>query len=499
MFRYYNCKPIMTKEEVIMISLTTLKPEFDKAYSYAQMLTTCNKVAVGAIFVTGDKRIYSCNRNNDGYSCIVNNSCYKASVTGKYESCEETRKFCKATHAEVNLIESSKFKSLKSNEIENGILYLTRYPCLNCMEKIAESGIQTVYYCGTQEASDEVKNIAESKGILLTHYDQCDYEDRLHENWWTNDFYEKAYEVIEPDKKYPIVIPSYNRPRLKSVNTGFLSNMDEEHNYPIYIFVRESQKEEYENNLTNKYASIISYPDKVISNAGAVRRIMLKWLSQNGYKAAFSFDDDLLDIGHTERQYTQKGDPKAGRNKSHSNISKLLAMWQLSMDKAIQDYNILISGVMPEAFSWKPEYCMSSQSMLFNRGLPSQAVCLNVEGLVAAGLTYYDNSQCGHEDIDLTIRVIDSGNNICVFPFLAHNAPAMSIENWDFKDINERFAHQQEIMMRNHGDKEWVRFRDKRGLAQVTISWPQVRKFRGIKEYIFDIWNSGELIGGSNK
>ena len=36
-------------------------------------------------------------------------------------------------------------------------------------------------------------------------------EELLEIDCWTNDFYESAYKVVK-DRKYPIIIPSYNRP-----------------------------------------------------------------------------------------------------------------------------------------------------------------------------------------------------------------------------------------------------------------------------------------------
>ena len=103
-----------------------------------------------------------------------------------------------------------------------------------------------------------------------------------------------------------------------------------------------------------------------------------------GYDSAFSFDDDLLGITYTISGLTGNGDPKSKCIKN-PNVSKVLAMWQLSMEKAVKEKNVLISGVMPMGFSWKSEYCQSDHSMLWYRGLPSQAVCLNIKGLVEAG------------------------------------------------------------------------------------------------------------------
>ena len=71
----------------------------------------------------------------------------------------------------------------------------------------------------------------------------------------------------------------------------------------------------------------------------------------------------------------------------------------------------------------------------------------------------------------------------------------MSVENWNFKDMKERFSVQQNRMKDRYGSNPWVEFPDdKRGLPQVEIKWPQVRKSLGVDEYVFNIWNNGELL-----
>lgn len=471
---------------------------FDSAFEFAKCNSTCLKVNVGAVFAVPNRRAkngfklyHSCNRSNDvEKNCQVLKECYKAKVTGIYESCEETRKYCSAIHAEINMIENLKIENVNPS---NGVLYVTRYPCENCAKHVVEFGFTKVCYCGKQEISDEVKKIFEDNNVEVEWYPQYDYEFNYDpKSWWTEDLYNKAYDIIK-DRKFPIIIPSYNRPNPSAI-TGFLSKMNDEFNHDIFLFVRESQKEQYEKSNTHPYVKIISFPDESISNAGAVRRISLKWLYSKGYKCAFSFDDDLQSI-----QYTSKGFKGDGWMKSEvqnsDNISKVLAMWQLAMEYAVDNHDVMISGLMPMFIGWKPEYCTESQSMLLYRGLPSQAVCINVKGLVDNLLIYGDNDKVGHEDIALTIECIEKKKPVCVFPFLVYGAGPMSVENWNFKDMKERFSVQQNRMKDRYGSNPWVEFPDdKRGLPQVEIKWPHVRKSLGINEYVFNIWNNGELL-----
>lgn len=458
---------------------------FDKCFDYASSRSTCIKVSVGACAVLKSGEVYFSSNYGD-HNCKEDGTCYKYLVTGIYESCEETRKFCASTHAEINLI--NKVES-DGKSMEGAVVYCTRYPCEKCSINLVKSKIKEVHYCGKQEISENSKRWFDKSGIKVFHNPDIDYE----EDWWTTKFYNNAYDIVK-NRKYPIIIPSYNRPGIPSVMKGFLSHMDEQYNYPIYIFVRMSQYDDYINQVGKmNYVTIVGIDDEHMIGAGAARKMSLKWMYDHGYDSAFSFDDDLLGITYTVSGLTGNGDPKSKCIKN-PNVSKVLAMWQLSMEKAVKEKNVLISGVMPMGFSWKSEYCQSDHSMLWYRGLPSQAVCLNIKGLVEAGLNYKENKECGHEDLDLVIRIIESGNSICVFPFMAHSAPPMSVENWNFGSMVERFTHQQEIMKKNHGEKEWVKFADKRGIPQVSINWLRVRRKFGITDYIFDIWQDGRII-----
>lgn len=152
---------------------TEQKHILDSAFHFASNTSTCNKVAVGACFSGyGNIKEYSSNYSSD-YDCKSNKNCYKAAVTGIYESCEETRKYCKATHAEINMINILKSKNIDPS---CGVLYITRYPCLNCARSCAEFGFKNIVYCGKQEISDDVKKIFDDYNINVCWIPDIDYE-----------------------------------------------------------------------------------------------------------------------------------------------------------------------------------------------------------------------------------------------------------------------------------------------------------------------------------
>lgn len=154
-----------------------MNPEviFCRAADYADQNSTCRKVHVGACFVTDDGReFYSCN-NGGTSNCNELGYCYKAYVTGIYESTEETRKYCQSTHAEINML-----KTLKENNIDpsKGTLFVTRYPCVNCLAKSIEAGVKKIKFCGRSEGTtpEENKENAAKAGISYEWYPQYDFE-----------------------------------------------------------------------------------------------------------------------------------------------------------------------------------------------------------------------------------------------------------------------------------------------------------------------------------
>lgn len=314
--------------------------------------------------------------------------------------------------------------------------------------------------------------------------------------WWTHHFYESAYEIMENKKKWPVLIPSYNRPNTVTVRTIF-NEMTPDCNYPVHLIVRASQVPEYEKYLEGIYGvDIISFPDEQINNLGAVRRTIVNWLNENGFEAGFMFDDDITELTYTFKGYTGKGELKAKYlHRKGADIPRVLAMWQICMEYGIKNFDLVASSISPMFSSWKYDYTDQEQSMMMYRGVPSQVMCINAKKFKEEGLVYPDTKECAHEDIDMAIKIVEKRLKLAMFPFLVYSANPMTPEFGNFGSTMEaRMKAQQEIMYKNHHDKEYVRFEDKRGLAQVSINWIRVRKILGIDKFRFNIWNDGEIL-----
>ena len=153
-----------------------IKEIFNKAYTYAMNNSTCMKVKVGSACLVDNTLITACNCSiEDSKNCIKLGECYKYKITGIYESCEETRKYCSAIHSEINLINRLKTLGFEV-AMPTMTLFVTRYPCENCAKNIVDFGFKKVYYCGKQEISDEVKKIFKINGIDYKWYPEFDFE-----------------------------------------------------------------------------------------------------------------------------------------------------------------------------------------------------------------------------------------------------------------------------------------------------------------------------------
>lgn len=494
---------------------------FCKAFAHAKMFTTCTKLPVGSIILDSDGYCYygsNSNYNEDGnYNCMRTSECHKAKITGIYESCEETRKYCNAIHSEITAIDTLKWHVTRNLEevAKKSTIYITRYPCVNCAKSIADVGIKNVVYCGVQEISDEVKSIFDENNISYKWYPQYNFEgDSIKDyKWWTEEFADKAYDIVR-NRKFPVTIPGYNRPALPTLWNLGVDKFNDEFNWDFIIIVRESQKKMYEEATESmrKWVTIKSFPDDVINNAGAVRRTTQKWLNDNGVRATFQMDDDVQYLGYSvagrkgdgypKSMYTSyKGDPHKA--------CKTLAMWQIAMEKAMDEYDIYISCGQQIAFSWKEDYCIQESSLQMMCGPMTQVVCFNVEGLCKSDIYHNNNADVGFDDIDFTIRVINSGHKVCCFPWIVYGCEALGGGNGDkvsADKLKERFKHNQEVLKKNHNDKYFVKFRVKRGLDQCCINFRAARKYLNdnfgedcyrsewIKSNKIDIWEGGRLL-----
>lgn len=329
-------------------------------------------------------------------------------------------------------------------------------------------------------------------------------EELLEVDCWTNDFYEFAYEVVK-DRKYPIIIPSYNRPDclfLKWVNPI----MQPGYEWPIYIIVRDSQKDMYLNSEQIKYKEYIyvkSFPDELINDLGKTRAQIVRAFSKK-YNTFFMWDDDITNFCHTVPVLRPNGEYK-NRCIGNINFGKSIAMWQLAHEYAEKKYSILYSTGMLQAFSWVPEFGTVERSLRILSGTPTCGMCLNVKKLNELGVNFRTNKDNGHEDFDMLFRALQLGAITAEFRWYTYSNPGMSAEFTNSNSIQERFTMQQQEMKNNFGNIPWIKWTHVRGLDNVGINWNRLRKEYKDKNIIDvtkcnyeDIWRNGQLINDGN-
>lgn len=280
---------------------------------------------------------------------------------------------------------------------------------------------------------------------------------------WTEELYDRAYETVK-DRKWPIVIPSYNRP---DFITQKLFKFTEEENWPVYVVIRESQRDLY--SVKYPYVTYITVPDRIIRNIGNTRAFIVRWAKAVGFDYIFMLDDDIKSFKYSISGTTKKGLPKA--KVVDTSFSRYMAMWQVSSE-ALPDF--ILNGPILEQFAWTadcidPDKCVDATSLVIN------AVCVNLKKMQDLGLNYGDNTIVGHEDIEMAIQAFEHGLPCVKFKFLTYRVNPSDL--WGYSSMAERFQRQYDIMYHNHQGKSYVCFRkDMAGFPCVTLKY-KTKKF----------------------
>ena len=289
---------------------------------------------------------------------------------------------------------------------------------------------------------------------------------------WTEELYERAYECVE-DRKWPVIIPSYNRPCFE---TQKLFKFTECENWPVYVVIRESQRELY--NVKYPYVTYIIVPDNVISNIGNTRAFIVRFATKKGFDHIFMLDDDMKSFKYSVAATTKKGDPKA--KVVDTSFSRFMAMWQVSSE-SLQDF--ILTGLIPEQFAWTSD-CVDADKCTDITTLVNGAVCVNIGKLKAFGLNYQDNKIVGHEDIEMAIQCFEHGLPCVKFKFLTYRVNPSDL--WGYSSVQERMQSQYDLMYENHKGKPYISFRkDMAGCPCVTLKYKTKKFIKNFPETLY--------------
>ena len=129
--------------------------------------SSCLSRKVGAVIVK-DNRILATGYN--GSPSGLENCCDKVYCLRKGSKSGENLNECMAVHAELNAI----LQCAKMGVCcENATIYVTTYPCVNCMKAIIQSGIRKVVYIESYN-SPLTDKLVELSGIKCIQYKESD-------------------------------------------------------------------------------------------------------------------------------------------------------------------------------------------------------------------------------------------------------------------------------------------------------------------------------------
>ena len=127
--------------------------------------SSCLSRQVGAILVK-EKRILATGYN--GSPSKIENCIEKGGCLRKGSKSGENLNTCMAVHAEMNAILQMARYGISC---EDAVLYVTTFPCVNCMKAIINSGIREVVYLEDYDAPLS-KQLAELSGIKIRKYEE---------------------------------------------------------------------------------------------------------------------------------------------------------------------------------------------------------------------------------------------------------------------------------------------------------------------------------------
>lgn len=125
--------------------------------------SSCLSRQVGAVIVK-DKRILATGYNGSPQG--IEPCCDKGYCIRKESKSGENLDTCFAVHAEMNAILQCAKVGVSC---EGATLYVTTFPCVNCMKAIINSGINTIIYLEDYEAPLS-KKLASLRGIDCLKY-----------------------------------------------------------------------------------------------------------------------------------------------------------------------------------------------------------------------------------------------------------------------------------------------------------------------------------------
>lgn len=144
--------------------MKTMKREdyLDMAQLYADKLSGCVKVAVGAVIVK-EERIIGLGANRATFHTCATRGCYRVLQYGEDSKLHRNPEDCSAIHSEIDALANLR------EPAAGATIYVTRYPCEGCAKAIISAGIKEVIFGGTASISPLTRDMFDEYNVRWLH------------------------------------------------------------------------------------------------------------------------------------------------------------------------------------------------------------------------------------------------------------------------------------------------------------------------------------------
>lgn len=264
-------------------------------------------------------------------------------------------------------------------------------------------------------------------------------------------YVEKSKFLSKHPSIYPICVPSYNRPNPKIVE----SIQDD---LPVVFFVRREQLDQYKH-LRDRFRVV---PISNVHDLGETRAKIVKWAKAKGYSNIFMLDDDISSLDYLYPAKTRGGNTcmRASRLNAGLPLKGLnptaFKIWMAWLDRL--DKDVAMSAPLYRPDSWHMKN--AGAPMVYNSGVCSQCIHLNVDLLEEAGVRYVANAIGGVEDYALQFKAMSAGLKSVVITDLVYDCPPINSEPGGcenangYSDAAKRYEFYYEQFIKNVSGKD---------------------------------------------
>lgn len=116
----------------------------------ASQRSPCERLQVGSVIVKNNRLI------SMGYNGYIPGAPHISRIKDNHEQ--------SIIHSEINAITDC---AKRGASLENGKIYVTHYPCINCFRSIAACGIKEIMYLNEYKNDPIIQDLANDAGIII--------------------------------------------------------------------------------------------------------------------------------------------------------------------------------------------------------------------------------------------------------------------------------------------------------------------------------------------